>query len=184
MKNGVLLAITYILAFVLVTGGIFFYNAQYTNIFRFDFTPRALADSTKAKSDSLKAHTMVDSVAADTLNNTHALQTATNDFAGNISQTHNNLTGEKEPADKETTDEGKEKTPADMKKNNDPEYEKWKSATVKLYEAMESKQVAQVIVNFKDEIARDIIYSMKKKKAAEVLALLPPEVVHRYTRIN
>jgi flagellar motility protein MotE (MotC chaperone) len=47
---------------------------------------------------------------------------------------------------------------------------------------MDSKIVAKLILNLSDDTARDLIYSMKKRKAAEVLSNLSPEIAIRLTR--
>ncbi len=63
-------------------------------------------------------------------------------------------------------------------------YTKWMKSTAKLYENMEPKKAAKIIASYSDNMARDIIYTMKKKKAAEVLAELNPEFASRITRMK
>jgi flagellar motility protein MotE (MotC chaperone) len=70
------------------------------------------------------------------------------------------------------------------KAKNDTTYLKWTKKTAALYEAMDSKKAAKIIQNYSDNIARDILYTMKKKKAADVLANLNPETANRITRIQ
>ncbi|MDP3682477.1 MAG: hypothetical protein Q8S01_00960, partial [Ignavibacteria bacterium] len=64
----------------------------------------------------------------------------------------------------------------------DTAYLNWKKQTAALYELMEPKKAAKIIQNFSDNIARDILYTMKKKKAAEILAQLNPETANRITK--
>lgn len=64
----------------------------------------------------------------------------------------------------------------------DSAYISWKKQTAALYELMEPKKAAKIIQNFSDNIARDILYTMKKKKAAEILAQLNPETANRITK--
>jgi flagellar motility protein MotE (MotC chaperone) len=74
-----------------------------------------------------------------------------------------------------------------LSKNNvksDSTYRIWTKKTAALYEAMDSQKAAKIIQNYSDNVARDILYSMKKKKAAEVLANLNPETANRMTRIQ
>lgn len=64
----------------------------------------------------------------------------------------------------------------------DSSYIKWTKNTAAIYESMDSKKAAKIIQNYSDNIARDIIYAMKKKKAAEILAELTPEVANKITK--
>lgn len=66
----------------------------------------------------------------------------------------------------------------------DSAYIKWKKSTVKLYEFMDPKKAAKIISQHSDNIARDLIYSMNKKKAAQILQYLDTETVIKLTRIN
>ncbi len=58
-------------------------------------------------------------------------------------------------------------------------YQKWIKQTAKLYESMDPKKAALIIKKYSESTARDIIYKMKKKKAAEVLAELDPATANR-----
>ncbi|MCB0753009.1 MAG: hypothetical protein KDC52_16170, partial [Ignavibacteriae bacterium] len=69
-----------------------------------------------------------------------------------------------------------------VKEKEDEKYAEWLKNTIKLYEAMESTKAAQFIKAMPENEARDLIYSMKKKKAAEVLSYLSAETVNRLTR--
>jgi len=73
---------------------------------------------------------------------------------------------------------------ASDKVRNDSTYRIWTKKTAALYEAMDSPKAAKIIQKYSDNVARDILYSMKKKKAAEVLANLNPETANRMTRIQ
>jgi len=64
------------------------------------------------------------------------------------------------------------------------EYKDWTKKTAGLYEAMDSKRAAKIIQNYSDNVARDIIYAMKKKKAADILSQLNPEVVQRIIKVR
>ena len=67
---------------------------------------------------------------------------------------------------------------------SDSTYRIWTKKTAALYGAMDSQKAAKIIQNYSDNVARDILYSMKKKKAAEILAYLNPETANRMTRIQ
>ena len=71
-----------------------------------------------------------------------------------------------------------------QKAKKDSIYTSWLKQTVKLYESMDSKKAAKVIQGYSDNIARDILLKMKKKKAAEILAELKPDVVTRIISVN
>lgn len=64
----------------------------------------------------------------------------------------------------------------------DSSYIKWTKNTAAIYETMDAKKAAKIIENYSDNIARDIIYAMKKKKAAEILAELSPQVASKITK--
>jgi flagellar motility protein MotE (MotC chaperone) len=51
------------------------------------------------------------------------------------------------------------------------EYDDWVKRTSSLYEAMEPERVAKIITKYSDNVARDLLYKMKKKKTVEILAL-------------
>ncbi len=166
----------------------FVMNDKYENMFHFDYRDRhaliiekRMQDSVKAVQDSIRGKFVQDSIAR--------AQHPDSVFATS-------------PTDQPGTPEGlpgKAAAPADEKQNGpmaaiaaplsakakaekDSSYAKWKRQTVQLYDAMEAKQIARVLPSFSDDVARDLVYSMKKKKAAEVLSLLSPDVVHRLTR--
>lgn len=84
---------------------------------------------------------------------------------------------------KENTDKTKEieRLKTRIQTEKDEKYTTWLKSTVKMYEAMNAKQAAKYIQKFSDSEARDLIYAMKKKKAAEVLANLDEETVTKLT---
>ncbi len=172
-------------AFVIVTGMMFVMNAKYENMFRFDTRDRAavamekkMQDSIKVVQDSSRAKAVKDSLAR--LDNPDSL------VAGNAEKSSGNLSAETEkhsegsssPLSASVATAAKAK----LKAEKDSIYAMWKRETVKLYEVMDANQIAKVLPSFSDDVARDLIYSMKKKKAAEVLSLLSPEMIHKLTR--
>jgi hypothetical protein len=68
-----------------------------------------------------------------------------------------------------------------VNKKPDSSYTAWVLKTAGLYESMDSKKAAKIIQNYSDNVARDIIYIMKKKKAAEILSELRPDFAIRIT---
>jgi flagellar motility protein MotE (MotC chaperone) len=173
---------------VAVTNLLVYFNDQYVNIWQFDFTPREKIPEEEIDSLILQEQTEdltnVDSSLVRTRTTTDV---PPSDFDFGQEEYVDTLTGvEEDDIDLDSLfaaqEEEKEKEKEQGPQPGDPEYERWKSKTVKLYEKMDAEQVAKVIQEFSDNKARDIIYSMKKKKAAEVLSYLTPELVYRYSK--
>lgn len=80
----------------------------------------------------------------------------------------------------------KEKELENLKKQleskNTAEHEKWLKSTIKLYEAMETNKAGKLLSALPENEAREIIYSMKNKKAAAILSSLSTDIVKRLTR--
>lgn len=66
--------------------------------------------------------------------------------------------------------------------SKDSAFTEWRKNTVKMFEAMDSKKAAVVLASYSDEMARELLYSMKKKKAAEILSLMNSEKVITLTK--
>ena len=64
-------------------------------------------------------------------------------------------------------------------KQSDSSYTAWTQRTAKVYEAMDPQRAAKIISNYSDNVARDLIYSMRQKKAAAILSELNPETANR-----
>ncbi len=187
----------FVSAFILVTGGLIFLNTTYANIFKFDFSPEServlIQDSTNnmkkelAKQEELHPDKIIDSLTvSDTLN---SLTADIKDSVSLISKQDSiinttskpNLTVQKpDTSNKEI--QNPELTKAVKKGDIDSTYINWIKDTAKMYEAMEPKKAARIIENYPDDVARDIMYKMKKKKAAEILAEFDPIVANRITR--
>ena len=71
-----------------------------------------------------------------------------------------------------------------LEKESATEHEEWLKSTIKLYEAMETKKAADLLATLPENQAREIIYSMKNKKAAEILSGLDTETIKRLTRLQ
>ena len=63
-------------------------------------------------------------------------------------------------------------------------YDKWLKNAISYYEAMDEDQAAKIITKYSDNVARDIIYNMKKKKAVKILSALKPEIVNRLIQVE
>ncbi|MFZ5947251.1 MAG: hypothetical protein ACOYU5_04720 [Stygiobacter sp.] len=202
MKEKIVYGLIFTLLFAIVSAGMIYFNSKYKNIFAFDFSPRinkeqlnkdlAKADTLKTDTlktdilniDSLKTNSLkVDSLKADKntlktneLKNNEKIVASTELKNKNIPQVTNTVLTTEVPFRLPASDKTKTK--------KDSIYKEWVKQTVKLYESMDSKKAAKVIINYSDNIARDILLKMKKKKAAEILAELKPEVVSRIISVN
>ena len=152
-----------------------------------DFSPPGLNDSLKAKADSLRA----DSLKADSLKIAHKNDTTLSAKEGQGGANNSKISfpevkkeqiAEK-PAEKPAAKEEPKQVSA-SKAKAEAEYNDWVKNTAGLYDLMDSKKAAKIIQKLSDNEARDILYAMKKKKAAEILAELSPEVATRFTRKN
>lgn len=184
MKTVITYILICVIAFVAVTNALIYLNKRYVNIFKFDFRPKYSADSLNS-ADTL---TIAEEFRTDSLFTEMRNDSLWTKIEQQSTETESEVTGETETQQTktETTPEvdlpDKPETFTEMQ--SDSAYIKWRKKTVKLYEKMDAEQVAQVIPKFSDNIARDIIYSMKKKKAAKVLSYLTPETVARLTKVK
>ncbi|HEX3072444.1 MAG TPA: hypothetical protein VHP30_02415 [Ignavibacteriales bacterium] len=181
------------MAFAAVTSAIFYMNMRYKNIFKFDFTPEMVAtDSLAAQqqpfggsvNNGANAH-IADSLSAPAADSMYANAAVTTQPVEQIDSLQllkdkiaflNNELSAKE----QELASVKSETTA----KRDSTYQDWKKQTVKLYETMDSKKAAKILATYTDDVARDILYSLKKKKAAQILAELNVETATRLTRAN
>ncbi len=189
--------ISFLLAFVLITGLLIFLNSSYKNIFAFDFTPVsqsvAVAEVKKQEPQSQPAVQPKDTTAINTALKDTAMQkidsskVEPNVAAIKDSSAVKKVAQEKakkvEPLPVNTTVVKTELTKAvEIDKNiakRDSVYKLWVKNTVKLYETMDTRKAAKIIQGYSDNIARDLLLTMKKKKAAEILAEFKPETATR-----
>ena len=218
MKDKLIYIVSFLFAFVLVSGALIYFNSIYNNIFKFDFSPVKAPLLTQVKNndpaqnqnpgaDSLKKDSTkvkIDSLAVKP--DSSKLGTiAKQDSIKNDSKKENLAKGKKEEP-KNTLAQNKndkisQQPAANLvqsvqsaippsindklsKAKKDSIYSSWVKENVKLYESMDSKKAAKVIKGYSDNIARDILLKMKKKKAAEILAELKPEDVTRIISVN
>jgi len=197
MKEKIVYGLIFVFLFAVVSAGMIYFNSIYKNIFAFDFTPRAqeheLAEKNLAKADSPKTDPLItDTLKIDSLkSNVDSTQVKENVSVAQtniISNTENKKSNQilKEQKKEEVTVQTPYRVPVNdkIKARKDSIYNEWVKQTVKLYESMDSKKAAKVLVNYSDNIARDILLKMKKKKAAEILAELKPDVVTRIISVN
>ena len=180
-------------AFILITAVIVYVNSQYNNIFKFDFSPPteisppANTLSTPDQNQPIKNDTlsfpltknpekkilniMDDSKLPENPTDNKMLKDSLNILKSEIEKLKKDKANSNNQPVKNTN---KPDTKTD--ENN---YKIWLKKTSALYASMDSKKAAKIIQNYSDNIARDILYSMNKKKAAEILAELNPETATR-----
>ncbi len=190
MIDKIAAVIVFIVAFVMVTALIAFMNLQYNNIFDFDFTPtqHAIEIKTEAQIEELKAtlRPEVEKHIFDSLKVVGFDSLAIINTNNKVVQLEDSIAVLQKIISKLTRETSTlEATNAKNTKKNDSqkEYQAWIKTTSKLYESMETQKAAKIILKYSDNIAKDILYSMKKKKAAEILAELNPETANRITRV-
>jgi len=190
MIDKIAAAIVFIVSFVMVTALLAFLNLQYNNIFEFDFSPTQhnVEIKTKAQIDELKAELrpQIEKHVFDSLKvvgfDSAAIMN-TNKKVEILEDSIVVLQKSVAQLKREATDLETKNTKFEEKEDTEAEYKSWVSKTSKLYESMDAQKAAKIILKYSDNIAKDILYSMKKKKAAEILAEINPETAKRITRV-
>ncbi len=180
MKTTLTYALVFTFAFIGTSAIIYVLNDKFVNIFAFDFRDASiLEDATMyqaiANGDSLIT---VDSLFVEDGTETFDDES---DSGNNKQQNKKNEIAEV----KEEVIKQKEKIKQLENKFNaeeEKEHKSWLKSTIKMYEAMQADKAAQLIASIPDKDAREILYAMKKKKAAEILSKLSTETVIRLTR--
>jgi flagellar motility protein MotE (MotC chaperone) len=183
LKNIIIYAVIFLLAFAATSYEIYTLNNKYVNVFKFDFRDKVafekkLADSLAVLSVDSTNIVHGDSLAvADSLTSEKKmLQTSTIE-SDSIKNELNDVKQKLSQKDKEI-----EELKNQLNGTQDIKYQDWLKNTIKIYEEMESNKAAQLIQGIPENQARDIIYSMKKKKAAEILSYLENGTVQRLTK--
>ncbi|HOI28426.1 MAG TPA: hypothetical protein PLZ15_01605 [Melioribacteraceae bacterium] len=203
MKDKLIYVLILLIAFFMVTGAMYYGASTYKNIFVLDFTPvdsglePAKKDSTitdvtreaetpekPAPPDSSIAMNQTGASPADTADLKISASTIT-DNTDVLAEQINKLKEQVSLlSEKSVSPDSPENISQSVISVNDSVYNKWVKNSVKLYEAMDSKKAAKIIQGYNDNIARDIIYSMKKKKAAEIIAEFKPELANRIINLK
>ena len=199
MKTLIIYALVFVLAFASVTGAVYLLNNHYENIFAFNFTetkievvadssavteyPVSLDEYTKQVISEIKGE-LIDTLAK--LNQKVIVDTVYKEIVKDEMLIDSLKKAEQAKLAANKTVEEKTKELEALKNKsqeiNTAEYKEWISSTVKLYESMDSKKAAKIISGYSDNVARDLIYSMKKKKAAEILSNLNSEQIVKLTQ--
>lgn len=195
MKIKILISALFTGLFVAVSAGIIYLNSVYHNVFEFDFSPR-LTDYPVVETSADTLHTDINLAdpEIDSLHHVNDISTEENVVADPLKEDSpgitalldslKNLKKSIETPDIQTTtpDNFLNKPPNENSK--DSSYQQWLKTTADLYAMMDAKKAAKIIQNFSDNIARDIIYTMRKKNAAKILAELNPEIANRITNFS
>ncbi len=200
MKDKLIYVLILVIAFFMVTGAMFYGASTYKNIFALDFSP-VETDTLKqipVKKDPVEiaqSKPTEKPIQIDSLNTPVAERKADKDSAA-IQISASEITDStkvlleqlKKLKTQLTTANPVVAAPqsgiSNAKIQKDSVYNKWVKSSVKLYEAMDSKKAAKIIQGYNDNIARDIIYSMKKKKAAEIMAEFKPDLANRIINLE
>ena len=203
MREKIIYIVSFLLAFVLVSGMIIYLNSIYSNIFAFEFTP---INSQLNTTDEKPANSMQNSLPNpnDQVNPISTSQQDTSKKNVDSSKIKNgsitssdtlSIAKVQHSIDEQTKLEIERKSQlhanslnliAESKLNakKDSVYQIWVRKTVKLYESMDSRKAAKIILGYSDNIARDLLLTMKKKKAADIIAEFKPEVATRIISAN
>jgi flagellar motility protein MotE (MotC chaperone) len=209
MKEKVIYGTPFVFTFILVSVAIIYLNSSFKNIFKFDFSPithvslpqeaaktkqETKVDSTQApqSQDSTKQNNVQPPIDTVAVANTTKSNDAKNENTGAVKKAETKnpipLFQQKKIVDTEQLNKTEpESIPVQTElvaQKEKSDYKNWVKQTVKLYESMETKKAAKIIQGYSDNIARDILFTMKKKKAAEILAEFKPEVVTRIISVN
>ncbi|MBI9073636.1 MAG: hypothetical protein JEY94_18710 [Melioribacteraceae bacterium] len=187
----------FFMTFLGISGTLYFLNDNFTNIFEFDFSPapdiKLRNHRMKLKLDSLNEYytrTKIDTFYI--YNDTSLVSKNNNAIVDNERLRFELSTKEEFIADLEKQIIAKDDTiqqvsveleglKTEGNEENKEDHDKWLKSTVKLFEKMDAKKAAKIIETYSDNIAKEIIYSMKNKNAAEILSLLNPEKVTKLT---
>ncbi len=198
MKKNIAYIIVFLLAFIATTGTIIYLNSVFENIFAFDFKPiqqktevhtgsannninmaelksvfrdeikKNILDSLRVlSSGGVKTDTVVKKVVQDSA------------LVDSLKAMENKLKYTTLQLSKQETESKDAQTEAVKQKQSDSTYTAWTQRTAKVYEAMDPQRAAKIISNYSDNIARDLIYSMRQKNAAAILSELNPETANR-----
>ena len=195
MKEKIIYIVSFLLAFAFVTGLLIFLNSTYNNIFTFDFTTKVQTaaeikildqkDSTKVQSkDSTIVNVTPEATTAQKIDSLQSKITSVSLKDSNAAQiVSKKLAEEIKPALQIPQTASSDPIKVDRVDKNlakrDSLHKAWVKNTAKLYESMDTRKAAKIIQGYSDNIVRDLLLTMKKKKAAEILAEFKPETATR-----
>ncbi len=204
MKEKIIYIFVFLTIFLITTGSVIYLNNNYTDIFKLNFKPIVKHEDSSNHDKNLNTN----NVSMDELKN--VIQTEFKNYLvdslkkvysapqkntvvaevkkdSSLADSVKNLRKIINKIDRKLAEQEAKNTQVKINEDNektksDSAYINWTHQTAKLYEAMDPKQAAKIIQSYSDNIARDIIYSMRQKKAAEVLSELNPQTANRITQ--
>jgi flagellar motility protein MotE (MotC chaperone) len=192
VKDKIIAGSVYAVAFVLVTAVIAMANGMYRNIFKFDFREpigKAVLESNMDIEDIYKLKEKIELTIRDSYQDSLASIKAKTHIDSNgfmidetILDSIEILKENLRRLERQKEEQIQEKNALKEELTKKEEYDEWVKRTSSLYEAMEPERVAKIITKYSDNVARDLLYKMKKKKTVEILAALNPETVIRLTK--
>ncbi len=197
MKDKLIYILIFSGVFVLVTAALIYLNNNYKNIFEFDFTPvnntveKKLSAEQKENSnispDSLQyeiVSAILDSIKSIQQQSSNQVTvTADSAWQDSIKKLENKINElSLKKFEQRAFNDSIQKIDEQIKSEaelKDSSYKAWIKKSVALFETMDTRKAAKIIQTYSDNVAKDLLYSMKKKKAAEILAQYSPEFVNR-----
>ncbi len=205
MKNIIVASLVFAVAFVAVTALIIMANWEFRNIWDFDFTTRpvkkvithkvtfASKDYWKIEkymNDTFKPALMdtlhkmyfkkkIDTVYEVIVKDKSLLKTI--DKAMKEVLAKDQVIKKKDSKIKQLEDE-KKALKEKFSKKIDEDYIAWIKNNAKLLSNLDAARASKILQIYSDNVAHDLIYAMKKKKAAEILSYLTPQQVAKITR--
>jgi flagellar motility protein MotE (MotC chaperone) len=205
MKNIIVASLVFAVAFVAVTALIIMANWEFRNIWDFDFTTRPVKKVvthkvTFASKDYWKIEKYMDDTfkpaLMDTLHKMYfkkKIDTVyevivkdksllkTIDKAMKEVLSKDKVIKQKDNQIKRLEDE-KKALKKKFAKKIDEDYIAWVKNNAKLLSSLDPARASKILQIYSDNVAHDLIYAMKKKKAAEILSYLTPQQVAKITR--
>ncbi len=197
MKSKILISALFLALFIIVSAGIIYLNSVYENIFKFTFSPRSYDPLPVTISEvNVQHQTEIPVPEHDTLDSD--INLAENHFGEDpqnrkdslmFTSLLDSLINLKSIIEEQNVSHFINEQSGYINTNsktsiNDSTYQVWLKTTADLYASMDARKAAKIIQNFSDNIARDIIYAMRKKNAAKILAEMNPELANRITNFS
>lgn len=205
MQTKIIYAVLFLIAFVLTTGGVVVLNEKYENIFKLDFSPRRTAldgskfgflnsskmpggpaaiDTSRLKREwenKIKREVMDSLVSIKDKKKYDAIIAERNRQLDSLNNIKRAIALYEEQLKNKTSE--LQSVKSEQKIRQDSAYVRWKKEMVKTYELMDSRMAAKIIQKLNDNLAKDILFSMKKKKRAQIIAEFSPDTAIRLTRM-
>ena len=200
MKQKLIYILAFIFAFLATTTTIYYLNLNYKNIFGFDFTPlhKTQVKHTQIKAADLKVDELKDFISSDlknaildSLKTIYASATKkdtifaspdNSSLIDSLKKMQSKLTQLQQEVNLNAKQETANLNTNSRQIDSSKTYLKWTKKTAGIFSAMDPRKAAKIISNYSDNVARDILFTMKKKNAAEIMSELSPEVVSRISR--